>query len=101
MSNPVLSRDLALDDDFVLLPGGDVATREGLDNFVQALRVRLSTEKGELWSHPTFGVRMRRFVKAANTPLNRMDVEVEVADAIESDPARSRIGNRTEWSSGI
>ena len=68
MSNPVLGRDLALDDDFVLLPGGDVAAQEGLDNFVQALRVRLSTE-GRVVEPPAFGVRMRRFVKAANTRL--------------------------------
>ncbi|MGI6542977.1 MAG: GPW/gp25 family protein [Limnochordia bacterium] len=77
-----------------------MATREGLDNFVQALRMRLSTEKGELWSHPDFGVRMRRFIKAANTPLNRMDVEAEVTDAIEADP-RTIPGSATvrvvEW----
>lgn len=86
MGNPALGRDLALDEDFALLPGGDVDTREGLANFVQALRLRLATEKGELWSHPDYGVRMRRFVKAPATPINRMDMEAEVAEAIEADP---------------
>lgn len=84
--HPVLGRDLALDEDFELMPGGDIAIREGLDNFVQALRLRLSTEKGELWSHPDYGVRMRRFLRAPATTMNRMDMEAEVVDAIESDP---------------
>jgi len=86
LNNPVLGRDLALDDDLQLLPGGDVDTREGLANFVQALRLRLATEKGELWSHPDYGVRMRRFLKAPATTLNRMDMESEIVDAIEADP---------------
>lgn len=81
-----LGVDIALDEDLVLLPSGDLQLRSGLDNYIQALRLRLGTEKGELWCHPEYGVRVRRFIRAPAAPVHQMDLEAELIDAIEADP---------------
>lgn len=82
----VLGVDLALEDDLVLLPSGDLDLRDGRANYLQSLRLRLGTERGELWSHPEYGVRVRRFLRAAGTLVNRMDLEAELIEAVEADP---------------
>jgi|LSQX01.1.fsa_nt_gb phage baseplate assembly protein W len=82
----ILGQDMGFDGDLTVLPAGDVETCAGLDCYLQDLRLRLATEKGELWCHPEYGVRLRRFVKAPATMLNRMDLETEIIEALEADP---------------
>lgn len=81
-----LGCDIELNEDLVTLPNGDVSTVHGVANYIQALGVRLATERGDLWSHPEFGARLRRFIKAQNTLMNRMELEQEIVSALEEDP---------------
>lgn len=77
---------LLLAGDVVTLPSGDVATVAGVDCLVQDLVIRLSTPLGDLWSHPDFGVTILRFLQAEDTPLNRLDLEMEIEQAVSEDP---------------
>lgn len=57
-----LPLDLALDSNHDLfLINGDVATVSGLDALPQKITTCLSTQRGELFFHPTFGTRIREY----------------------------------------
>src|SRR5690606_31740561 len=50
--------DLAVDDngDLILAPNGDFKFSFGLDNAIQAIKFKLSTEFGSLRFHPSYGL---------------------------------------------
>jgi phage baseplate assembly protein W len=84
---PYLGVDMALAaGDLVALASGDVGTVSGTDCVVQDLRIRLATPRGDLWSHPDWGVAVLRFLQSEDTPLNRLDMCMEIERAVQSDP---------------
>lgn len=56
-------RDLRLQEiggelaDFATTSGGDIDVVEGVDNVIQAVKIKFSTEQGELPTHPRFGAK--------------------------------------------
>ena len=82
-----LGTDMRLDGaDLRLAPTGDVALATGRACLLQDLMGRLGTPKGDLWSHPNYGVDLPRFIHVEDTPLNRLDLEMAVVEAMEADP---------------
>lgn len=43
--------------DFAVSSGGDIDTVDGIDNVVQAIKIKFSTEQGDLPTHPRFGAK--------------------------------------------
>ena len=43
--------------DFTTTSGGDIDVVEGIDNVIQAIKIKFSTEVGELPTHPSFGAK--------------------------------------------
>lgn len=43
--------------DFAVASGGDIDVVEGVDNVIQAIKIKFSTEQGDLPTHPRFGAK--------------------------------------------
>lgn len=70
------------------LAGRDLATAFGIDNLIQALKMRLLVSRGELarLAHPRYGSRVHELI---GEPLDRQNLELlrrYVRQAILSDP---------------
>jgi hypothetical protein len=78
--------DLAVDDDGDLrISGdGDIKRSYGYDNAVQAIKLALSVEKGELERHPGYGVGIP--VGSRNSDLSIQEIDNLVRQQITSDP---------------
>lgn len=82
-----LGTDMALvGGDLAALASGDAAVVSGAQCLAQDLTLRLTTPRGDLWSHPDFGVTVLRFLQAEDTPVNRLDMAMEIERAVLSDP---------------
>ena len=71
----------------------DVATVRGRANLVQALILRLKTERGELapLGHPEYGTRHLALVGEPNTETNRNLLKLHVLEALRQEPRLERI----------
>ena len=78
--------DLKLGDDgdIVIAPGGDIARSYGYTNAVQAIRLLLETEVGELAQHQSFG--LVATVGDRNSTANVNDLVEMVRTSVLSDP---------------
>lgn len=75
--------------DVEVAPGGDLALVEGLPNMEQAMRIKFSTEQGELPIHPSFGFLFPLGTKGTRTSLLRFDVNARAT--LRSDTRISQI----------
>jgi hypothetical protein len=83
----VFQIDMKIDpttNDLMTSPSGDVARSFGYENAVQALRLILETELGELEHHPTFGLSVSPGSKM--DALSRSDLAARARGAIVADP---------------
>jgi phage baseplate assembly protein W len=73
--------------------GRDVGTIDGLANLVQALILRLQTERGELapLGHPDYGSRHHELIGEPNTETNRNLVKLHVLSCLRQEPRLDRI----------
>lgn len=87
--------DIAINDDgdLILTPNGDIRLSYGLDNAIQAIKLKIVTELGSLRYHPTFGL-------VNILGLKNLDIEgikellVEsILSQIESDDRFDRVEN--------
>lgn len=59
-----LPTDLALNETHdIFVANGDIATVSGLDALPQKIASCLSTQRGEMWFHPKFGVHLQEYVR--------------------------------------
>jgi len=66
----------------------DLETVDGVANLVQALIVRLETERGELAAlgHPAFGSRHHQLIGEPNTEANRNLVKLYILECLKQEP---------------
>ena len=86
--------DLVGGEDLALLPAvgygrsfeedsfGDLASIIGIENIVQAVNDRLTTEKGELPLHPTYGTNIASIIGKPFMPYTKKMIELEIYDAL-------------------
>jgi|GEM_PF-6694944 len=83
----VFKIDIALDDkgrDIVVSPTGDVKRAYGYDNALQALRIAVETERGELEQHKDFGLAVG--IGSRNSDVTQEQVREAVTTTILNDP---------------
>jgi phage baseplate assembly protein W len=82
-----LGVDLAwLDGDLAIAASGDAAVAVGVECWLQGLLLRLGTPRGDLAHHPEYGFDLMRYLHAAGSPANTLDLALGIAAAIEADP---------------
>lgn len=87
-----LGQDIKIKDDGLPdLSDGLLATVVGVENVAQALRMRLSTELGELVRHPRYGSLVQQFVGARGETTFQALVKRAIADTIQGDPRVQRV----------
>lgn len=71
----------------------DVGTTSGVRTLVQALIVRLMTERGELagLGYPSFGSRHHRLIGEPNTESNRALLKLYVLECLRDEPRLERV----------
>lgn len=69
--------------DIVLSQSGDLATIQGVPNVEQALKVKFTTERGELPAHPKFGAKYPLGKKA--TPASFNELRITTINTLVSD----------------
>ena len=104
MNEDVLGKDIGFLNDFKLGLSGEGELVSGRTCYAQDIIHALTTPKGSLLWHPTYGVDILRFLKMPNTMMNRLSLEQEIRLTIEDDP-RTQIGqvkiNILEWTLNI
>ncbi len=75
--------DIALDD------SGDIRMSSGLTNLIQALKIKLMTEKGTLLNHPNFGLPVQ--VGSSTADFSASEVFKDIGEMILSDGRFSAI----------
>jgi hypothetical protein len=63
--------------DFTINQSGDLDTIVGIPNVEQAIKVKFSTEKGELTVHPSFGARFPIGKKITTESFNTFQIQVQ------------------------
>ncbi|KTC52961.1 hypothetical protein AO258_16020 [Pseudomonas syringae ICMP 19498] len=59
-----LPMDIALNEvNDIFITNGDLATVRGLDSLPQKIKLCLSTNRGEIWFHPSLGTRIREYAQ--------------------------------------
>jgi phage baseplate assembly protein W len=92
MPNPLLGKDLKLIDGLygtdLAVRNGDLDLVEGIDNLVQALVLRLNSNRGILrrLGHPAYGTRLTEAIGIIQTAANLRQVENLVREAILQEP---------------
>ena len=61
--------------DFVINQAGDISTIEGRPNVTQALRLKFSTQRGELTVHPRYGARFPIGTKLVPSSFNDFSIQ--------------------------
>jgi len=79
--------------DIEVSQSGDLSTIQGIDNVVQAMRLKFATERGELPAHPNYGARYSLGTKATPTSINQF--RIDTRSTILSDPRVKLINNIT------
>jgi phage baseplate assembly protein W len=70
--------DMAFDEDYELLPAGDVEVVSGVHCVVQDIIHELSTPKGDLFYNSEYGVDIYKYINEDNTFINRLGLSQEV-----------------------
>lgn len=61
---------------------GDLASISGLENIVQAINDRLTTEKGDLPLHPNYGTNIASIIGTPFMPYTKKMIELEIYEAL-------------------
>lgn len=61
---------------------GDLASISGLENIVQAINDRLTTEKGDLPLHPSYGTNIASIIGKPYMPYTKKMIELEIYEAL-------------------
>ena len=82
----VFKVDVALDKngDILVNKNSDVHRSFGYDNAVQAIRIALETEQGELEQHPNFGLGVP--IGSRNSDITPADIQKMVRNQVSNDP---------------
>ena len=88
-------RDLT---DVVVNQRGDLGSIQGVDNVTQGMRLKFSTERGELPAHPNYGAKYALGSRATITSVNLF--KIDVRGTILSDPRVSLINKLRFVTSG-
>ena len=72
-------------------PSGDLNQVAFFNNFLQAIRHRLLTQKGELYSHPAYGCDLYKLLGQSMTNTTVELARLYVVDAINQDPRVDKI----------
>lgn len=75
--------------DFEVNQNGDISTIVGMPNVEQAIKIKFSTERGELPAHPRFGAKYPIGTKADIASFNTF--RIDTLATLESDPRISRV----------
>jgi phage baseplate assembly protein W len=77
--------------------GGDLETVGGTDNLVQALTLRLNTQRGGLSAlgHPDYGSRLPELIGRPNTATTRNLVKFYTLECIRQEPRVGQVLNVT------
>ncbi len=87
MMDEALGTDIRIEDgDFVTNPTGDIQLVTGKACVAQDIKHKLMSSADALFLHPGWGADLVRFIHAANDPLNRLDLQQAVQEALERDP---------------
>lgn len=75
--------------------GSDLGVVRGRANLIQALVVRLLTERGELTGlgHPDYGSRHHQLIGEPNTEANRNLVKLYMLECLQQEPRLERVVN--------
>lgn len=83
----ILGTDILLvDGDLVATGSGDAALVSGPECLAQDLANMLSTSKGTLWMHPSWGFDLWRFAHIEDLLVHRLDFCQSIQEAVEMDP---------------
>lgn len=85
--------DLLVNDnnDLVFTPNGDLALSYGVSNAMQALKLKFSTEQGELPRVPGFGIKAIIGNSTSNTAEVQAQLTQSIIEAIEADDRFSQV----------
>lgn len=85
--------DLAVNEsgDLIISPNGDLKLSYGLDNAIQALKLRLSTELGTSRMHPTYGIIDSTGNKNNDLDSAQTSLTQSIISQIQSDPRFERV----------
>ena len=86
MSEGVLGADIGFWHDLDMGTSGEGRLVSGSDCLAQDLIHALTTPKGGIPWHPDYGIDIYKFVKMANNPINRLQLEQEVLQTVAADP---------------
>jgi len=87
MMDEMLGTDILIENgDFVTNPTGDVQLVTGFACVAQDIMHKLMSPADALFLHPGWGADLLRFIQAVDSPLNRLDLQQSVQEALESDP---------------
>lgn len=96
----VFQRDIRLENGMLAVEGGDFAVASGRENFRQAIKNRVETERGELIHHMDYGNRTRLLIGAVNGPTASLLAAQYTKSAIKADPRVSRVTSAKATVSG-
>lgn len=92
------SLDLGIDSfDLSVNPDGDLTTVEALENMIQAIEIKFNTERGDLDSHPEFGIKFPIGAKFLG-PTSTIEFQMYAKASILADP---RIQDVTKFGVGV
>jgi hypothetical protein len=77
---------LVVEQDFSVLPTGDVEQVAGLRCLMQDLVHRLGTPRGDHFAHPDYGLDIQRFLHLEARPVHVLDFRRSVEAELERDP---------------
>jgi phage baseplate assembly protein W len=87
-------------DGSLVVDGGDFGTVAGLDNFEQAIKNAISTDRGELIFHARYGSLIRRLVGKVNRPTTALLGAQYARSAIKDDPRVNLVKRSVATSDG-
>lgn len=82
----IYGSDIIFNEDFELIPAGNLGTTQGIPCLMQDIIHRLLTPKGNLFYNPSYGVDIYKYINDENDFLNRMGLVQEIKKEVESDP---------------
>lgn len=85
--------DLAIDgdNDLAFTSTGDLQISYGLNNAVQAMKLKLEVERGALQRHPQFGLPAVQGTKLTDPDAIKDDIIKSIVDMVEADPRFDRV----------
>lgn len=96
MGEEIYGVDISWEDDYELLPAGDIETTKGVSCVIQDIVNELSTPKGSLFYDSEYGVDIWKYLHEENTLLNRLGITQEVKKVLKNNsrikPATIQVG---------